>query len=236
MACTLPIKAEIHIHTAMTSVSSSSDCSSLQVLPAHYEGASSSSSSPSPSPSPSPPLSRSSSYSTYTTTYPSSTFSCEDECEDEDEDGQPIIGILKKSPRQPRIDEDNDADEESDCDCESEVEVVFERNVTFNDPLATDIVTGAVVSPSPRTRREWTALKARESLERYRVFVGHAPGTGLEFGLALGLVENGRLTISEEEGQEETEIAEERDVEGEEIHEETEGEKEELGDSSTSCE
>lgn len=62
--------------------------------------------------------------------------------------------------------EDDDEDDEDDD--ESECEIIFERNVSFNDPLATDIVTGDPVKPSPLSRLEWTALKARECLERER--------------------------------------------------------------------
>ncbi|KAI1158787.1 hypothetical protein F5B18DRAFT_66011 [Nemania serpens] len=61
-----------------------------------------------------------------------------------------------------------DDDEDEDDDDESECEIIFERNVSFNDPLATDIVTGDPVKPSPLSRLEWTALKARECLERER--------------------------------------------------------------------
>ncbi|KAI1739793.1 hypothetical protein F4680DRAFT_421555 [Xylaria scruposa] len=61
---------------------------------------------------------------------------------------------------------DDDEDDESQC------EIIFERNVTFDDPLATDIITGAPVPPSSRSRDEWTALKARERLERRLGFLG----------------------------------------------------------------
>ncbi|KAI0406658.1 hypothetical protein F4802DRAFT_557015 [Xylaria palmicola] len=50
-------------------------------------------------------------------------------------------------------------DEESECD------VIFERNVTFDDPLATDMVTGDPVAPSSRSRAEWESLVARKCLE-----------------------------------------------------------------------
>ncbi|TRX91188.1 hypothetical protein FHL15_007976 [Xylaria flabelliformis] len=65
----------------------------------------------------------------------------------------------------------DDLDEDEDDD-ESECEIVFERNVTFDDPLATDIITGVPVAPSSRSRVEWTALKARERLERRLGFLG----------------------------------------------------------------
>ncbi|KAI8951646.1 hypothetical protein F4801DRAFT_278049 [Xylaria longipes] len=74
---------------------------------------------------------------------------------------------------------DDDADEWQDLDDdddESECEVIFERNVTFDDPLATDIVTGVPVAPSCRSRVEWTALKARERLERRLGFLGASEG------------------------------------------------------------
>ncbi|KAI1127636.1 hypothetical protein F5Y10DRAFT_242333 [Nemania abortiva] len=58
--------------------------------------------------------------------------------------------------------DDEDGDDESEC------EIVFERNVTFDDPLATDIVTGEPIKPSPLSRLEWTALKSRECLDRER--------------------------------------------------------------------
>lgn len=64
--------------------------------------------------------------------------------------------------------EEDDDEDDDDEDDESECEIIFERNVSFNDPLATDIVTGDPVKPSPLSRLEWTALKARECLERER--------------------------------------------------------------------
>ncbi|KAI0190156.1 hypothetical protein EV127DRAFT_430558 [Xylaria flabelliformis] len=67
--------------------------------------------------------------------------------------------------------DDLDLDDDLDDD-ESECEIVFERNVTFDDPLATDIITGVPVAPSSRSRVEWTALKARERLERRLGFLG----------------------------------------------------------------
>ncbi|KAI0854649.1 hypothetical protein F4860DRAFT_520636 [Xylaria cubensis] len=68
---------------------------------------------------------------------------------------------------------EDDGDEWQDLDDdESECEIVFERNVAFDDPLATDIITGVPVTPSSRSRVEWTALKARERLERRLGFLG----------------------------------------------------------------
>ncbi|GAP89730.1 hypothetical protein SAMD00023353_3600260 [Rosellinia necatrix] len=65
--------------------------------------------------------------------------------------------------------QEDDDDEWGECeDDESECEVLFERNVTFAEPLATDIITGTEVSPSSRSRLEWTALRARACLERER--------------------------------------------------------------------
>ncbi|KAF2966324.1 hypothetical protein GQX73_g7270 [Xylaria multiplex] len=71
----------------------------------------------------------------------------------------------EQTERQEGEDDDEDCweDEESDCD------IVFERHVTFDDPLATDLVSGCPVSPSPRSRTEWTAMRARACLERMRV-------------------------------------------------------------------
>lgn len=68
------------------------------------------------------------------------------------------------------VKEDED-DEWQDCDDESECDIIFERNVTFDDPLATDIVTGVPVAPSRRSRVEWAALIARERLERRMGFL-----------------------------------------------------------------
>ncbi|KAI0802241.1 hypothetical protein GGR55DRAFT_666706 [Xylaria sp. FL0064] len=67
----------------------------------------------------------------------------------------------------------NEEEDDNDDECnwedeESECEIVFERNVTFNDPIATDLISGAPVSPSPHSRIEWTALRARALLERMR--------------------------------------------------------------------
>ncbi|KAJ8122373.1 hypothetical protein ONZ43_g1415 [Nemania bipapillata] len=59
-------------------------------------------------------------------------------------------------------------DDDEEDDDESECEIIFERNVSFNDPLATDIVTGDPVEPSPLSRLEWTASRARACLERER--------------------------------------------------------------------
>ncbi|KAI0548119.1 hypothetical protein F4679DRAFT_552017 [Xylaria curta] len=69
-------------------------------------------------------------------------------------------------------DEWQDLDEDEDDDDESECEIIFERNVTFDEPLATDIITGVPVTPSSRSRVEWTMLKARERLERRLGFLG----------------------------------------------------------------
>ncbi|KAI0441703.1 hypothetical protein F4803DRAFT_551832 [Xylaria telfairii] len=66
---------------------------------------------------------------------------------------------------------DDEDDEWQDCDDESECDIIFERNVTFDDPLATDIVTGVPVAPSRRSRVEWAALIARERLERRMGFL-----------------------------------------------------------------
>ncbi|KAI0965051.1 hypothetical protein F4678DRAFT_454023 [Xylaria arbuscula] len=60
-------------------------------------------------------------------------------------------------------DEENsweDADSASDCD------IIFERHVTFTDPVATDIVDGSPVPQSVLSRTEWTALRMRMKLER----------------------------------------------------------------------
>ncbi|KAI1422833.1 hypothetical protein F5Y12DRAFT_580377 [Xylaria sp. FL1777] len=69
--------------------------------------------------------------------------------------------------------EEEEEEEEGEGECcwedeESECDVVFERHVTFNDPIATDIVSGAPVSPSSHSRIEWTALRARACLERMK--------------------------------------------------------------------
>ncbi|KAI0110343.1 hypothetical protein GGR51DRAFT_88089 [Nemania sp. FL0031] len=71
--------------------------------------------------------------------------------------------------------DDEDEDDESECD------IVFERNVTFNDPLATDIITGDPIEPSPLSRLEWTALRARECLEREREEFGKFDDAWREF-------------------------------------------------------
>jgi hypothetical protein len=65
------------------------------------------------------------------------------------------------------VEEEDDDDDEVDWEDEdSECDIIFERNVTFDDPLATDVITGAPVPPSTRSRVEWTAMRARACLER----------------------------------------------------------------------
>ncbi|KAI0187371.1 hypothetical protein F4808DRAFT_446878 [Astrocystis sublimbata] len=66
------------------------------------------------------------------------------------------------------VDEETDDDDWQRCDDEeeSECDIIFERNVSFDNPLATDLVTGLEVQPSTRSRVEWAAMKAREQLER----------------------------------------------------------------------
>ncbi|KAI1347627.1 hypothetical protein F5Y01DRAFT_294388 [Xylaria sp. FL0043] len=74
----------------------------------------------------------------------------------------------KQAEKDENEEEDEIDDEGAWEDEESECEIVFERHVTFNDPIATDLVSGAPVSPSPHSRIEWTALRARALLERMR--------------------------------------------------------------------
>ncbi|KAI0527742.1 hypothetical protein F5B22DRAFT_2378 [Xylaria bambusicola] len=60
-------------------------------------------------------------------------------------------------------------EEEDEDDDASECDIIFERHVTFTEPLATDLVSGSPVQPSPHSRTEWTARRARECLERMRL-------------------------------------------------------------------
>ncbi|KAI1362781.1 hypothetical protein F5Y08DRAFT_260449 [Xylaria arbuscula] len=69
----------------------------------------------------------------------------------------------------------NSDEDEDDYDDTSDCDIVFERHVTFTDPIATDLVNGAPVAPSPHSRAEWKAMRARErlemSLERMRILL-----------------------------------------------------------------
>jgi hypothetical protein len=71
--------------------------------------------------------------------------------------------------KNPDNDEDSGCDTDYESESESECEIIFERNVSFDDPLATDMVTGDPVKPSPLSRLEWTALRARECIEQERI-------------------------------------------------------------------
>jgi hypothetical protein len=176
----MPVKGDVHVEK-MTSESSLPVPIKATRTNCLYEEALSSSSSFTTSPS--PPLSRSSSYCSTSTTcsdsYPS-------DGENDADDDRLIIGILKK-PHQSCTKQTQDEEYEDDegsgsrSEVELEVDIVFERNVTFDDPLATDIATGAVVPPSSRTRQEWIAMLIRaslESLEKYSVFDRCAPRCG----------------------------------------------------------
>ncbi|KAI1175814.1 hypothetical protein F4777DRAFT_548688 [Nemania sp. FL0916] len=132
-------------------------------------------------------LSRCSSISSITSEYSAATSACESDSDD-DEEFCPI-SILKKpkSNRRRRSqsqngdeenNEDQETDEDDDDDSDSECEIIFERNVSFDDPLATDIVTGDPVAPSPLSRLQWTAQRARERLDRERELFG-TDGAGL---------------------------------------------------------
>ncbi|KAI0393885.1 hypothetical protein F5Y17DRAFT_282146 [Xylariaceae sp. FL0594] len=98
-------------------------------------------------------------------------FDEDDDESEEDEDDEMVVVELVSILKKPRdllhssslcngMVDDEDTEEGSECD------VVFERNVTFTEPLATDMETGDIVQPSKLSRQEWTAMKLRESIER----------------------------------------------------------------------
>ncbi|KAI1810183.1 hypothetical protein GGS20DRAFT_568666 [Poronia punctata] len=125
----------------------------------------------------------------------------DDEAEEDEEDiVVELISILKK----PRITGDsgcsNGADDQDDSDDESECDVVFERNVSFDDPLATDMVTGAMVPQTLLSREEWTAIKLRESIERGGSLISSADR--MEGGLAERLAEEEEEEEDEDGSQE----------------------------------
>lgn len=89
-------------------------------------------------------------------------------------------------------DDGNEADDANDDldeweDDEGECDIIFERNVTFDEPLATDIITGAQVLPSSRSRLEWAAVKARECLERERAVLEGAWSSSREGEIETGV-------------------------------------------------
>ncbi|KAI8627368.1 hypothetical protein F5Y19DRAFT_176822 [Xylariaceae sp. FL1651] len=124
-----------------------------------------------------PSLSRCPSSSSLSSAYSMST------CSSSSEDYEPL-SILKKPRQLPA----NDG-EGGDCG------VAFERSVTFDDPIARDIITGAVVSPSPLSRQEWTAKMTREFIERNRAAARRDTTTIIE--RSFGVCRIVRLTITE---------------------------------------
>jgi len=123
-----------------------------------------------------------------------SDYDYDEDEESEDDDDEMVVELISilKKPRDPSnwhsIHNDN-GDNDND-DGPSECEVVFERNVAFTDPLATDLMTGDIVQPSRLSREEWTALKLRESIERSGFLVDCKNGKDTRMAEHAGLLED----------------------------------------------